>query len=124
MTHPTHKIRSSMSSHFDFICEYCSRTDGLGADRLIDPCPLAVTMPVEMTPAIKDVLGMPNFQCGPLAHSYRHAGFDIRERSEDEQAFILWRFLRLAIQHPDNWRDIIGEELKAIARGRKVKVIP
>jgi len=42
--HPSHEVRSSDASSFDFICENCGATDGLGTwGRLILPCP-AVTI--------------------------------------------------------------------------------
>lgn len=70
--------------------------------------------PETMTPALAQVLGMPNFQCGPLAQCYRIAGHDIPKKSESEQAFILHRFARLAILYGDDWRRQAALELKGL----------
>lgn len=60
-----------------------------------------------------DVLGLPNFRTGPIAHVYRAAGAEIRTKCEDEQAFVLDRYLRLAIGHGDEWRTAAEADLKA-----------
>ena len=74
-----------------------------------------------MTPAIAEVLGMPNFVCGPFAHGFRMAGADIKRRSEDEQAFVLWRLLHLAILHGDKWREFATCRLQDRVRSRHGK---
>lgn len=67
--------------------------------------------PKVMSPDLKQVLGYPNFWCGPYAAIYRAAGHDIAKRAEDEQAFILHRFACAAIEHGENWSDVIEDEL-------------
>ena len=69
--------------------------------------------PAKATPALFDVLGLPNFRTGPIAHVFRAAGADIRTKCEDEQAFVLDRFLRLAIKHGDAWREAAEADIKA-----------
>lgn len=69
--------------------------------------------PATMTAALADVLGLPNFRTGPIAHVYRAAGAEIRTNCEDEQAFVLDRFLRLALKRGDNWRTAAEADLKA-----------
>ncbi len=72
-----------------------------------------LALPAAMTPAIAGVLGIPNFESGSLADVYRAAGHAIARRLEDEQAFILWRFLPLAIIHGDDWRDFAEADVDA-----------
>lgn len=69
--------------------------------------------PAKVTPALFDVLGLPNFRTGPIADVFRAAGADIRTKCEDEQAFVLDRFLRLAIEHGDGWREAAEADIKA-----------
>ena len=69
--------------------------------------------PATMTTALADVLGLPNFRTGPIAHVYRAAGADIRTKCEDEQAFVLDRFLRLALEHGEDWRTAAEADLTA-----------
>lgn len=60
---------------------------------------------------VREILGMPNFQCGPLAHVFQAAGADIKRRSEDEQAFVLHWLLGLYAKHGTGWRAAAAEEL-------------
>lgn len=79
--------------------------------------------PDELTPALREVLGLLNFQTGPIAHIYRAAGHAIPKRCEDEQAFVLHRCIRAAIEHGDDWRDHMQADLdtaKAAIRERSV----
>ena len=70
-------------------------------------------LPHDMSPAIAEVLGIMCFQAGPLAEVYRAAGHPIKRKAEAEQAFILWRFLPLAILHGDAWREHSNRDLDA-----------
>ena len=81
-------------------------------DDLCSAC-VDLVLPREMTPAIAEVLGMPNFRTGPLAHLFRAGGADISKRCEPEQAFILWRFLHLAILHGENWYRFADADIHA-----------
>lgn len=73
-------------------------------------------LPDEMTPAIREALGYANFQCAPIAHRLRAGGADIKRKAEDEQAHVLFWFLKLAIEHGDQWRERAGDELERIAK--------
>ncbi|WP_298410449.1 hypothetical protein [Janthinobacterium sp.] len=74
---------------------------------------IGIHYPAKATPALFDVLGLPNFRTGPIAHVFRAAGAEIRTKCEDEQAFVLDRFLRLAIKHGDSWREAAETDIKA-----------
>lgn len=74
-----------------------------------------LTLPEVMTPAISEALGMMNFSTGPIARALRAGGHSIPERCEDEQAYVLFWFLKLAIEHGENWKKPVGEELERIA---------
>ncbi|MCW2276342.1 hypothetical protein GJ654_18625 [Rhodoblastus acidophilus] len=73
-----------------------------------------ITWPEKLTPPLDDVLRLMNFQTGPIAHLYRRAGHDIPRKCEAEQAFVLHRFIGLAIKHGDEWRKYAQEELNAM----------
>ena len=60
-------------------------------------------LPLELTPELVEVLGLPTFRCGPIADVYRAAGHDIAVKLESEQAFVLFRFLHLALRHGPGW---------------------
>jgi hypothetical protein len=70
-----------------------------------------------MTPAINDALGIMNFHSGPIAHAFRAAGFQINPKCEDEQAFVLFWALGLAIKHGDEWRKFGAERFKELKDG-------
>ena len=81
-------------------------------------------LPAEMTPAIARVLGLSMMQTIPSAHLFRAAGAEIRTRVEDEQAFVLWRFLHLALQHGDGWAreaDQLQAEARATIAARQAR---
>lgn len=70
--------------------------------------------PDELTPELREVLGWPNFRCGPVAHLMRAAGADIQPRAEDEQAVVLHWFIGLVLKHGADWSSVAGQELKAM----------
>lgn len=70
-----------------------------------------LVLPAEMTPAIREVLGMMVFSTGPIAHGFRAAGIDIPRRAEEEQAFVLFWLLKHAIKAGDDWRKSAAPEL-------------
>lgn len=79
--------------------------------------------PSTMTPELADVLGLMNFKTGPIARVFREAGSAIKTKCEAEQAFVLDRFIRLAIMHGENWREVAGDDVQAahdIAVAQKV----
>lgn len=72
-----------------------------------------LVLPSEMTPAIREVLGMMIFTTGPIANGFRMAGCEIQKKAEEEQAFVLFWLLKHAIAHGDDWRKHAAEELPA-----------
>lgn len=72
-----------------------------------------LVFPAEMTPAIAEVLGIMIWQSGELGRIFRQAGFDIKPKAEAEQAFVLHRFLLLALKHGDSWRKEAGADIAA-----------
>ncbi|KVV12360.1 hypothetical protein WK77_05970 [Burkholderia ubonensis] len=72
------------------------------------------TYPDEMSPALRDVLGRPNFWCGPIAHEMRAAGAEIKAKTEDEQAHVLHWLVKLVLDHGDDWQKHAETDLRAI----------
>ena len=82
---------------------------------LAEPRPLEngqLLLPETMTPAIDQALGEMVFRTAPIAHLFRDTGETIPPKAEREQAFVLFWFLRLAIEHNDNWRRVAGAEIE------------
>lgn len=75
--------------------------------------------PENLTPELADVLGRPNFWCGPIAHILKKAGYDIAHSSEDEQAFILHWLAGLALEYGATWYEKAGEKLEAVEKSLK-----
>ncbi|MCJ2092115.1 hypothetical protein MKK67_06325 [Methylobacterium sp. J-072] len=74
-----------------------------------------LVFPRELTADLIEVLGMPNFRTGPMAHAFRDAGrAEIRSKCEDEQAFILHWLVTLVLEHGADWRRHAGETLTAV----------
>ena len=71
--------------------------------------------PREMTPALRDVLGLMNFQTGPFANALRAAGEDIPRKVEAEQAYVLHWMIGLALEHGDGWREKASQRLEEIS---------
>lgn len=78
--------------------------------------------PATLTPDLLEVLGMPNFMCGPIAHAYRDAGLaTIPPKAEAEQAFVIDKLVRLIIQHGAAWRTHAHEDLSRVSAALKAK---
>lgn len=76
--------------------------------------------PDEMTDDITWILGRPNFACAPIAHALRTAGdMRIETRGEAEQAHVIHWLLKMALDHPEDWRKRVGDRLDAIAKAAK-----
>jgi 2-methylcitrate dehydratase PrpD len=71
--------------------------------------------PKKITPELREVLGLMNFQTCPVAHALRAAGEDIPHKTEAEQAHVLHWMIGLALEHGPAWREKVGERLKEIA---------
>jgi hypothetical protein len=104
--------------------------DGKWRQQAHEPA-LTTALPVGLTPALRDILGMMCFQLGKLAHVYHavgefvdHAGQPLNQRAEDEQAFVLHKFLLLWVQHGDGWREAASEELRRVADKARAAGVP
>jgi len=81
-------------------------------------------LPDKMTPAIEEALGLMNFESCPIAHLFRDDGADIPRKVEAEQAFTLFKALKLAVEFPDDWRQRFGKEVQeTIERVKARKVL-
>jgi hypothetical protein len=72
--------------------------------------------PDDMNDSLKYILGMPNFQCAGIANSLRVGGMEIERKAEAEQAAVIHWLIKLALDHPDDWRVRAGERLAEIAK--------
>jgi hypothetical protein len=114
-------VATRMQSRIDGVTEAGGETIGIGlpfARTIVHACQQG-GFPRTITPEIAEVLSLPNFRTGPLAHLYRAAGHDIRPRFEDEQAFVLHRFLLLALEHGDDWRRHADADIQAAQAKRR-----
>lgn len=71
--------------------------------------------PQQITPALREILGMMVFELSPIAHAFRAAGHEIKRRAEDEQAFVLHWLIGLALEHGDGWRARAADEIERLA---------
>lgn len=72
----------------------------------------ALTYPATLTADLAEIMGMPNFQCAPIAHVYRDAGLaNVARKAEAEQAFVIDKLVRFVIAHGADWRKRAQEEL-------------
>lgn len=81
-------------------------------------------IPDEMNDDLLEILGMPNFVCGPIAHVMQAAGADIPKKSESEQAHVLLKLLSFYAQHGPGWRQHAAEwlgETQAVAKARALR---
>lgn len=82
----------------------------------------ALSYPTELTDSLFDVLSLMLWHTGPLAHTLRAGGANIKKRAEDEQAHVLHWLIQLAIQHGPAWRqrasDSINEIRTAMSRAK------
>jgi hypothetical protein len=65
---------------------------------------------------LREILGKPNFWCGPIAHAARNDGAEIKPKAEDEQAFVLHLMLTYYFRDPITWRDAFGAELVRLSK--------
>lgn len=85
--------------------------------------------PAQLTPVLREVLGLMCFQLGPAAHVYRDAGefvdgdgAALKRRAEDEQAFMLHKIVGIALEHGEKWRGFVEADVSRameIVVGRK-----
>jgi hypothetical protein len=67
--------------------------------------------PAELTPALKDVLGQPNYKLHPIWMALREVGVVINQRYEDEQAAALHFLIPIALEHGDDWQRHAADRL-------------
>lgn len=77
--------------------------------------------PDALTPELREILGHICFELGSLAHAYRDAGLfvgadgeQLRSRAEDEQAFMLHRFLTHWFKAGPDWRKSCWKEMEPV----------
>jgi hypothetical protein len=70
--------------------------------------------PTDLTPALADVLGMPNFQLHPIWMALREVGVEIKPRYENEQAAALHFLIPLALEHGDDWQRHAANRLREL----------
>lgn len=70
--------------------------------------------PQEMTPALREVLGLMVFTTGPIAQAFRAAGEDIARKAEAEHAYVLHWLIGLALEHGDDWKPKAAAQLDAL----------
>jgi hypothetical protein len=69
----------------------------------------------ELTSDLREILGRPNFTCHFIAKALRLMGFEIPQKSEEEQAVTIYWMLGHYLRDPVNWRDAASAELKSNA---------
>lgn len=66
-----------------------------------------------MNADLLDILGRPNFACAGLAQALRVSGENIPQKSEAEQAAVIYWMLTHYLKHGELWRDAVSADLKA-----------
>lgn len=61
---------------------------------------------MELNEDIKFILGRPNFWCGAVAPILRQKGYDIPNKSEEEQAHVIHWLLGLYEEYGPEWKEI------------------
>lgn len=79
--------------------------------------------PAEMTPALREVLGLMIMTTCPIAHGFRAAGESIPEKTEAEQAFVLHWLIGLALERGDGWRKVAGDRLAEVLQRAKAREV-
>jgi hypothetical protein len=72
--------------------------------------------PEQLTPELREVLGLMCFTTGPIARGFRAAGEEIERNVEAEQAFVLHWLIGLALQHGPAWRSIAGARVAELMK--------
>jgi hypothetical protein len=76
-------------------------------------------IPDEMNSDLLDILGMPNFRAGPVAHAMQRAGEPIPQKAEAEQAHVIHKLLSIYAEHGENWRHEASKWLDGIIAAEK-----
>jgi hypothetical protein len=75
--------------------------------------------PDDLTPELREVLGWPNFKCGPIAHLMVAAGAEIKPKSEDEQAAVLHWLVKLVFAHGKDWKEAAWADIRSMQEAMK-----
>ncbi|CAG4887729.1 hypothetical protein [Paraburkholderia saeva] len=75
------------------------------------------TLPQQLTPPLRRVLGMMLWETTPIAHAMRAAGRDIPRKCEDEQAVVLHWLLGIVLEHGVDWQKHAAIELHNLTEG-------
>lgn len=82
-------------------------------------------LPDTMTPDLAEILGKPNFWCGPIAEAMRISGDNIPRKAEAEQAHVILWLLRLHAEHGSDWRKFASVALdQIIIRAKQKETTP
>lgn len=82
-----------------------------------------ITLPPAIDEDMIAILGMPNFQAGPIAHIWRdEGGATIPHKSEAEQAFVIHWLLKLYAEHGSGWRKHAADKLHQFGNDAQAKL--
>lgn len=70
--------------------------------------------PEELTPELREVLGLMLWDTGSIARAWRDTGVPIPRKAEEEQAAVLHRLILLVLEHGPGWRMVAGEWLSGL----------
>jgi hypothetical protein len=74
----------------------------------------ANVLPAQLTPPLREVLGLMLWQTTPLANALRAAGHTIERKCETEQAFALHWLLGFALKDGDDWQKTAAVALRQL----------
>jgi hypothetical protein len=74
----------------------------------------AHVFPAQLTPPLREVLGLMLWQTTPIAHALRAAGHTIDRKVEVEQAHALHWLLGFALQDGENWQKTAAVALRKL----------
>lgn len=74
----------------------------------------ALIFPRDLTPELREVLGLMLWHTTPLAGALRAGGAEIRRKVEDEQAATLHWLLLIALEHGPDWRRVAIERIREL----------
>jgi hypothetical protein len=86
------------------------------APRVPGPWPPQREWPKEITPDLTALLGLPNFQCSPVAHLFVACGWKIPPDAKAEQAFVLHWLLGIWFAHGEAWGEVASVTIREMRR--------
>lgn len=86
------------------------------ADWVLDE--VAERVPFELNDDTLNILGKPNFVCGPIARILRSGGMEIETKAEIEQALVIHWLLGFYMKHGSEWYAKANDTLKQIAEAQ------